>query len=82
MTRFEIIGRIVNNLQMLDNAALQDLLTKLEGDITDETLDVITYGADDTEHLLSSSSNAEDLNHAIEELRGQDLLAPEPEYAA
>ena len=82
MTRFEIIGRIVNHLQMLDDSALQDLLTKLEGDITDETLDVITYGADDTEHLLSSPSNAEDLNHAIEELRGQDLLVPEPEHAA
>ena len=82
MTRFEIIGRIVNHLQMLDNAALQDLLTKLEGDIIDETLDVITYGADDTEHLLSSPSNTEDLNHAIEELMGQDLLVPEPEHAA
>ncbi len=40
MARFELIERIVNHL------ALQDLLLELEHDITDESLDVITYGAD------------------------------------
>ena len=82
MTRFEILGRIVNLLNQLDDATLQDVLTKLEGNITDETLDVITYGADDTEHLLSSPSNAEDLNLAVKELSRQDLLKPKAEHAA
>ncbi len=82
MIRCEIIERIVNHLHRLDDVALQDLLAELEGDITDKTLDIITYGADDTEHLLSSPSNAEDLNHAIEELMDQDLLVPEPKHAA
>ncbi|NET56024.1 MAG: hypothetical protein F6K47_07585 [Symploca sp. SIO2E6] len=82
MIRGEIIEQIVNHLHRLDDTALQDLLAELEGDITDTTLDIITYGADDTEHLLSSQSNAEDLHHAIAELNAQDLLVPEPKHAA
>ena len=83
MKRFELLGRIVNHLYQLDDEALQDVLAGLEGDITDESLDIITYGTDDTEHLLSSSGNAERLSQAIEELRGQDLLTVESnEYAA
>ena len=82
MARFELIGRIVNRLHMLSDEALQDLLTELEGDITDKTLEVITYGANDTEHLLSNLCNAEDLQRAIEELNGRDLLIPETEHAA
>jgi uncharacterized protein (DUF433 family) len=42
-----------------------------------QAIDVITYGADDTEHLLSSSNNAEILKQALEELKGQKLLTPE-----
>ncbi len=74
MARLELIERIVNHLYNLDDEALQDLLLELEHHITDESLDVITYGADDTEHLLSSSRNAEILHQAIEELRDQALL--------
>ena len=51
MERAETIEHIVNHLHSLTDEALQELLTELEGDITDETLEVITYGADDTEHL-------------------------------
>ena len=61
MKRFELLGRIVNHLYKLDDEALQEVLAELEGDITDENLEVITYGTDDTEHLLSSSGNAERL---------------------
>lgn len=82
MERAETIEHIVNHLHSLTDEALQELLTELEGDITDETLEVITYGADDTEHLLSNPSNAKDLQAAIEKLNGQDLLIPEAEHAA
>ena len=89
MKRFELIGQIVTHLHNLDDASLQCLLTELEAaaaaaeeEITDETLEAITYGADDTEHLLSSPNNAEDLHRAIEELQGKDLLMPELEHAA
>ena len=82
MARFELIGRIVSHLHMLSDEALQDLLTELEGDITDETLEVITYSENDTEHLLSNPSNAEDLQQAVKELNGQNLLIPETEHAA
>ncbi len=77
MSRFELIEQIMTRLDKLDDEALQRLLLGLEDDITDQNLDVITYGADDTEHLLSSSSNAEILYQAIEELQGQELLTIE-----
>jgi predicted AAA+ superfamily ATPase len=83
MQRFELLGRIVNYLHKLDDEALRDLLAELQGEITDASLDVITYGTDDTEHLLSSSGNAERLSQAIEELGGQELLTVElNDYAA
>lgn len=82
MKRFEIIGQIVTHLQTLDDEALQALLTQLQRTRADKTADFITYGADDTEHSLSSSRNAEDLNQAMQELAGQDLLMPKSEYAA
>ncbi len=77
MTHFEIIGRIVSHLHTMSDEALQDLLVDLEGDLTDENIEIITYGKDDTEHLLSSTINAEDLRQATEELKDYDLLAPE-----
>ena len=72
MERLELLERIVTHLNELDDEALEDLLSELEPDITDESLDVITYGADDTEHLLSSSRNAAILNQAMNELQGQE----------
>ena len=77
MTRFEILGRIVEHLHGLDNASLEELLVDLSEDITDESLETITYGEDDTKHLKSSSINAEDLDQAVEELKGQELLTPQ-----
>ncbi|MEO0533783.1 MAG: hypothetical protein AAF215_07930 [Cyanobacteria bacterium P01_A01_bin.123] len=77
MTRFELIGRIVENLYQLGDIELQALLTQLDGELTDETITVITYGTDDTEHLLSSPRNAEILNQAVEDLKDQELLTPE-----
>lgn len=82
MKRFELIGRIIYQLQELDDSALHVLLARLEGNITDETLEVITYGADDTEHLLSSPNNTEDLNDALDELVDYDLLMPKSKNAA
>lgn len=82
MTRFELIGRIVNHLQSLNDSALHSLLAQLEGNITDDTLDVITYGADDTEHLISSPDNIEDLYDALDELGDYDLLMPKSKNAA
>ena len=82
MTRFELLGRIMNHLHQLTDVELQTLLTTLEDEITDETLDVITYGTDDTEHLLSSQQNAEDLNQAIQELSHQELIIPDTSHAA
>ena len=61
-------------LNKLDDKALEDLFSELERDITDENLDAITYGADDTEHLLSSSRNAAILHQAMNELQDQELL--------
>ena len=81
MIPLEITDRIVNQLHRLNDTELQNLLNELENDITDETLEVITYGGDDTEHLLSSSSNRKDLEQAIEEFKKQDLLMPDPKYA-
>jgi hypothetical protein len=74
MTRFETIGRIVEHLHDLDDASLADLLTELSGNITDKTLDVITHGKDDTEHLQSSLANAKDLDKAVKELKGLKLF--------
>jgi len=75
MERLELIERIVNHLHKLNDEALQDLLLDLEQDnITDENLDLVTYGANDTEHLLSSSRNAEMLHEAMRELQDRELL--------
>jgi hypothetical protein len=76
MSRFETIGRIVDYLHDLDDASLADLLAELSGNITDKTLDVITHGKDDTEHLQSSSANANDLDKAVKELKGLKFLEP------
>jgi hypothetical protein len=77
MTRFETMGRIVEQLRSLDDASLEKLLAELPGDLTDETIDAITYGRDDTEHLRSSPVNAEDLKQAVKELEGYRLLTPQ-----
>lgn len=77
MSRFELIEQIMTHLYKLNDESLERLLLGLEGDITDQSLDVITYGIDDTEHLLSSSNNAELLSQAMDELRGQELLTIE-----
>jgi hypothetical protein len=77
MTRFEVMGRIVENLHSLDDASLEALLTELSTTITDERLEVITHGKDDTEHLRSSSVNAKDLDEAVKELKNFKLLTPQ-----
>ena len=77
MPRFEVIGRIVSYLQILSDEALLDLLVEIENGFTDESIEVITYGSNDTEHLLSSPSNARDLQQTVEELNGKNLLVPE-----
>ena len=77
MSRFETIGRIVEHLHGLDDASLEELLADLSGDITDETMDVVTYGKDDTEHLQSSPTNIKNLERAMKELEGRKLLTPE-----
>lgn len=82
MTRFELIGRIIHQLHQLNDGELQALLTTLETEITDATSDVITYGTDDTEHLLSSERNAADLHQALQELTQQDLIIPDASHAA
>jgi hypothetical protein len=50
---------------------------KLEHDITDENLEMVTYGTNDTEHLLNSSKNVEILSQAMEEFQDQALLTVE-----
>ena len=77
MTRFETMGRIIDHLHSLDDDSLGELLTDLSDTLTDETLEVVTYGEDDTEHLQSSSVNAEDLDEAVKELKGYKLLTPQ-----
>ena len=77
MTRFETMGRIIDQLRNLDDASLEQLLEELSDAITDETLEVVTYGEDDTEHLQNNSVNAEDLNEAVKELKGYKLLTPQ-----
>lgn len=77
MNRFEVIGRIVEHLHSLDDAALQALLTELSTAITDERLEAITHGKDDTEHLQNSPVNAKDLDEAVKELKNLKLLAPQ-----
>ena len=78
MSRFETIGRIVEHLHSLEDASLEELLADLSGDIADETMDVVTYGKDDTEHLQSSPANVKNLERAMKELEGRKLLMPEP----
>ncbi|MEM9215824.1 MAG: hypothetical protein AAGD25_15965 [Cyanobacteria bacterium P01_F01_bin.150] len=82
MTRFELLGCIMNHLHQLTDVELQALLTTLESEITDETVNAITYGTDDTEHLLSSQQNAEDLKQAVQELSHQELIIPDASHAA
>jgi hypothetical protein len=74
MTSVELIQKIIIHLHQLDDEALEDLLSKLERDITDENLDIVTYGANDTEHLLNSPQNAKILYQTMEELQDQALL--------
>ena len=75
MERLELIEWIVTHLHKLNDESLQDLLLDLERDnITDENLDLVTYGTNDTEHLLSSSRNAQILQEASIELQDQELL--------
>jgi hypothetical protein len=77
MSRFETMGRIVDYLHNLDDAALGELLAELTGEITDATLKVVTRGKDDTEHILGSPVNAADLDEAVKELANQTLLMPQ-----
>lgn len=77
MTRFEVMGRIVEQLHSLDDVALEALLTELSTTITDERLESITHGKDDTEHLQSSSVNTKDLDEAVKELKNLKLLTPQ-----
>jgi hypothetical protein len=77
MTRFEVIGRIVEHLYSLGDTSLEALLTELSIAITDERLEVITHGRDDTEHLQNSPVNAKDLDDAVEELKNLKLLTPQ-----
>ena len=76
MSRFETIGRIVEQLHKLEDSALEDILADL-ADITDADLEAITRGSNDTEHLLSSSKNAADLDEVVKELSEYDLLTPQ-----
>ena len=77
MTRFEVIGRILEHLHGLDDTSLEALLTELSTAITDERLESVTYGKDDTEHLQSSSVNIKDLDEAVRELKDRKLLSPQ-----
>jgi hypothetical protein len=77
MTRFEVIGRIVEHLHSLGDTSLEALLTELSTAITDERLEVVTHGKDDTEHLQSSPVNAKDLDDAVKELKNLKLLTPQ-----
>ena len=76
MSRFETIGRIVEQLHKLEDSALEDILADL-ADITDADLEAVTRGNNDTEHLLSSPKNAADLDEAVKELSEYDLLTPQ-----
>lgn len=76
MNRFEVIGRILAQLELRDQASLEILLLSLENDDDSES-SIITRGANDTEHLLSSPLNAADLDNAVHELAHLDLLTPQ-----
>lgn len=69
MNRSEMIGHIVQRLQTLEDADLQQLLEQLDTPINDETMQVITYGANDTEHIQSSAKNARNLEQALANIR-------------
>lgn len=64
-----MIGRIVQQLQALEDADLQQLLEQLDNTINDDTMHVITYGANDTEHLQSSAKNTHELEQALADIR-------------
>jgi hypothetical protein len=77
MTRFEMLGRLMNYLQGLDDTALEVLMDAISQDITDDTMSVITYGKDDTEHIEHSPVDAADLARAIEDLKDYKFITPE-----
>ncbi len=77
MTRFEVLGRIVEHLHSLDDPSLEAFLTELSTAITDEKLQPITHGKNDTEHLYSSPVNSKDLDEAVKELKDLKLLTPQ-----
>lgn len=79
MTRFELLGRIITYFHQPDDTDLLQLLTQLDSDITDETLNVITHSADNTKHLLNNPNNAADLEQAMGELKHHTLFTPETE---
>lgn len=76
MNRFEVIGRIVAQLELRDQASLEALLLSLENNDESERT-IITRGTNDTEHLLSSPFNAADLDNAVQELANYDFLMPQ-----
>ncbi len=76
-----MIGRIVQQLQTLENEDLKQLLEQLEDTINDDTMQVITYGANDTEHIQSSAKNARQLEQALEEIRKNHIIIT-PEHAS
>ena len=77
MIRFETMERIVERLHELADISLKALLIDLSNEVTDKTLNAVTYGEDDTEHLQSSFINTEDLDKAVTELEGRELLSPQ-----
>lgn len=62
MNRAETIGRIVQRLQ-------EQLENITDDTINDDTMRVITYGANDTEHIQSSARNSRELEQALANIR-------------
>ena len=62
MNRAETIGRIVQRLQ-------EQLENITDDTINDDTMHVITYGANDTEHIQSSARNSRELEQALANIR-------------
>lgn len=77
INRFELIGKIVAELSYQDEATLQTILSMCEEELTDENIEVITYGKDDTEHILASPKDKAYLDEMVKKYAQYEKVMPE-----
>lgn len=82
MNRFELIGKIVEELIYQDEDTLRIILAMCAEELTDDTINVVTYGKDDTEHIMASSDIAPLIEDIQEVKNNHTIIMPKLEQVA